>query len=47
MTDKMLPADAIRAWRKKFEGCTSDTGLEALDDLLASATKATAPSTLR
>lgn len=43
MTDKMLPAAAIRAWRKKFEGCTSDTGLEALDDLLASATEATAP----
>ncbi len=43
MTNKMLPADAIRVWRKKFEGCTSDTGLEALDDLLASATEATAP----
>ncbi|KGF17382.1 hypothetical protein [Corynebacterium freneyi] len=34
MTDQTIPAAAIRAWREKYEGCTGNTALEALDALL-------------
>lgn len=33
---QMVSADAIRAWRDKYKGCTGNNALEALDALLPS-----------